>query len=347
MRLSELCDINMGQSPKSEYYNNDGQGLPFLQGNRTFGTKYPIFDTYTTVATKIAEAGDVIMSVRAPVGDVNITPVQMCLGRGVCSLRHKDGEQEFLYYLMKHHASDLINRESGTVFGSVNRHDIANLEVEVPPLSEQIEIGRTLRAMDDKIENNSKINHHLEQIALAIYQERFGTSKPNGILGKIATISSGKRPQMKVAEKSEEINIPILGASAIMGYTDQILYSEKILVIGRVGTHGVIQRYNRPSWPSDNTLVLKSESYELVYQILRSIEFSNMNRGSTQPLITQTDLKNVPIYIPTSVELDEFETTVNSLMKQYEDNLIENESLASLRDTLLPKLIFGEISVTD
>lgn len=161
MRLEEICEINMGQSPKSEYYNTEGQGLPFLQGNRTFGSKYPTFDTYTTLATKVAEAGDVIMSVRAPVGDVNITPLKMCLGRGVCGLRHKDGEQEFLYYLMRYYANELVNRESGTVFGSVNRNDIDNLEVEVPPLPEQVEIGRTLRALDDKIENNTAINHHL------------------------------------------------------------------------------------------------------------------------------------------------------------------------------------------
>ncbi|MCL2821464.1 MAG: restriction endonuclease subunit S [Oscillospiraceae bacterium] len=170
MKLDELCEINMGQSPKSEYYNTDCDGLPFLQGNRTFGAKYPTFDTYTTLSTKIAEAGDVIMSVRAPVGDVNITPVNMCLGRGVCALRHKNGQQEFLYYLMRHYAHKLINQESGTVFGSVNRNDIANLEINVPPIAEQIGIGRILGALDNKIENNAAINHNLEQMAQAIFK---------------------------------------------------------------------------------------------------------------------------------------------------------------------------------
>ena len=159
--LSDICEINMGQSPKSEYYNNNCEGLPFLQGNRTFGSKYPTFDTYTTFSTKTAEAGDVIMSVRAPVGDVNITPVKMCLGRGICSLRHKDGEQEFLYYLMRYYSKDLIKRESGTVFGSINRNDIAALVISIPPLIEQVEIGQILRALDDKIANNTAINHHL------------------------------------------------------------------------------------------------------------------------------------------------------------------------------------------
>jgi type I restriction enzyme, S subunit len=159
--LGDICDINMGQSPKSEYYNTNCEGLPFLQGNRTFGSKYPTFDTYTTFITKTAEARDVIMSVRAPVGDINITPVKMCLGRGVCGLRHKYGEQEFLYYLMRYYSQDLIKRESGTVFGSINRNDIAALNVSIPPLIEQVEIGQILRALDDKIADNTAINHHL------------------------------------------------------------------------------------------------------------------------------------------------------------------------------------------
>lgn len=161
MKLGELCEITMGQSPKSSFYNSEKEGMPFLQGNRTFGDKYPTFDTWTSFVTKEASAGDVIMSVRAPVGDVNITPLDMCLGRGVCGLRHKEGAQEFLYYLMRHSKESLLNRENGTVFGSVNRTDITNLEVKVPTLERQIEIGKTLAVIDAKIENNKKINHHL------------------------------------------------------------------------------------------------------------------------------------------------------------------------------------------
>ena len=82
--------------------------------------------------TKQAKAGDVIMSVRAPVGELNITPIDMCLGRGVCSLRMKNGNQSFLFYMMKYYVPYLIRKESGTVFGSVNKNDINNLEVDIP-----------------------------------------------------------------------------------------------------------------------------------------------------------------------------------------------------------------------
>ena len=160
--LGDIANVTMGQSPKSEFYNSERQGVPFLQGNRTFGKRYPTFDTYTTKVTKIAHAGDVIMSVRAPVGDLNFAPADMCLGRGVCGIRMKNGNQDFLFYLLKYYMPWLLNRESGTVFGSVNRNDINGLEVEVPDdVDVQRRIARMLTMFDEKIEENDKINKNL------------------------------------------------------------------------------------------------------------------------------------------------------------------------------------------
>lgn len=160
--LGDIADITMGQSPKSEYYNSEGNGIPFLQGNRTFGKRYPFFDTFTTMPTKIAKAGDVIMSVRAPVGDLNFTPVDMCLGRGVCGIRMKNGNQEFLYYLLKYYMPHLLNKESGTVFGSVNRNDINGLEFDIPyNEKEQQCVARLLTMLDEKIDENDKVNENL------------------------------------------------------------------------------------------------------------------------------------------------------------------------------------------
>ena len=161
-KLGDIAEVTMGQSPKSEFYNNDGEGMPFLQGNRTFGSRYPTFDTYTTAPTKIAHAGDVIMSVRAPVGDLNYTPVDMCLGRGVCSLRMKNGNQDYLFYLLKANMSGLLSKENGTVFGSVNRNDILGLVVNIVEDDvQQRKIARFLAMIDDKIENNIAINNNL------------------------------------------------------------------------------------------------------------------------------------------------------------------------------------------
>ena len=175
--LGDIADVTMGQSPKSEFYNTDGQGMPFLQGNRTFGKKYPVFDTYTTMPTKTAKAGDVIMSVRAPVGDLNVTPVDMCLGRGVCGIRMKNGNQDFLFYLLKYYMPHLVNKESGTVFGSVNRNDINGLAIKIPDsFKEQRRIARMLAVFDEKIENNEAINENLLRQTCTLFHSMFISS---------------------------------------------------------------------------------------------------------------------------------------------------------------------------
>ncbi|RGF52055.1 restriction endonuclease subunit S [Eubacterium sp. AF36-5BH] len=161
-KLKDIVNVTMGQSPKSEFYNTTGEGVPFLQGNRTFGLKYPTFDTFTTKVTKMANAGDVIMSVRAPVGDLNITPSDVCLGRGVCSLRMKNENQEFLYYMMKYYVPKLVNMESGTVFGSVNKNDINELKIDIPAdENQQLKISKILSIIDEKIKINNDINNNL------------------------------------------------------------------------------------------------------------------------------------------------------------------------------------------
>ena len=163
VELGDIAEVTMGQSPKSEYYNNDEDGLPFLQGNKTFGFKYPSFDMYTSSITKIAKKGSILMSVRAPVGDLNIASEDLCIGRGLCSLNMKKGNNNFLYYLLKFNLPNLLNRESGTVFGSINKKDIETLEVAIPKEeSIQYKIVDILLSIDNLIIILKKINHNLE-----------------------------------------------------------------------------------------------------------------------------------------------------------------------------------------
>lgn len=233
---------------------------------------------------------------------------------------------------------------------------IKGIELNLPPLEVQNKIAKVLSALDNKIELNNAINNNLEQQAQAIFKswfvdfEPFGNTMPDdwklGKLDEISNITSGKRPAQKSKEKNKEMFIPIIGASSTMGYTNDVLYNEKILVTGRVGTHGIVQKISFPCWTSDNTLVVKSDFYEYIYQILKTIDYASLNRGSTQPLITQTDLKNIEIIIPNNKVLTKFEHLISSLTKMQNQINKENEQLAQLRDTLLPKLMSGEIDVS-
>jgi len=367
--LGDICEINMGQSPKSEYYNTNCEGLPFLQGNRTFGIKYPTFDIYTTFLTKIAEAGDIIMSVRAPVGDVNITPMKMCLGRGVCGLRHKDGEQEFLYYLMRYYSQDLINRESGTVFGSINRNDIAALTVTIPPLSEQIKIGQTLRALDDKIVNNSKINHHLEQTAQTLFKAWVADCSDYVTVGDvvdnildyapnksnpIVLVNSGDVHNGHFLHHTLSANENLKGHFKKRFSKGDILYSE----IRPRNRHFAFVSFEAEKYvASTRLMVLRNKPdcifQSILYQHLKSDEvieqFATMTetRSGTFPQGCFADLASIPIAVNSLDRQREVAAFLDNVLLTIAANDDESTHLATIRDTLLPRLMSGELSVTD
>lgn len=376
-KLEEIVDITMGQSPKSEYYNNEGNGYPFLQGNRTFGFKYPVFDTYTEVMTKPAKAGDVIMSVRAPVGDLNITPVDMCLGRGVCSLRMKNGNQSFLYYMMKYYVPNLLKKESGTVFGSVNLKDISGLEIDIPN-DEQVQsiIARYLEAIDDKIELNNMINNNLEQQAQAIYRERFeGVASKNlpfgwrvVALGDVATISNKSFNPTKESERMlehysipafDEARFPVFEPSASIK-SNKFVIDASCFMISKLNP--TKKRVWKPYCLTENAvcstefIVYKAKDKaitDFLYSVIDSSSFSDFmcshvtgSTGSRQRT-TPSDTLSYEFILPSEEDLADFQSLVTPMYAQMRINIIENDKLKRLRDSLLPKLMSGEIDVSN
>ena len=269
-------------------------------------------------------------------------------------------DKQYLFYVLKWlkpRFTAIASNKQTTGLGHVTVKDLKELMVPLPELHEQQAIGTYLSTIDAKIAVNEKINDNLQQQVYALFDSWFVSFDQTdgkmpadwreGTLGEITTITSGKRPPMKQPTATTEVSIPLVGAASIMGFTNAVLYNEPILVTGRVGTHGVVQRFQSPCWTSDNTLVIKSEFYEYAFQALQRVDYVNMNRGSTQPLITQTDLKNVSIVIPAEAILLEYEKIAGTLMAMYESYRKENERLAVLRDTLLPRLMNGEIDVSD
>ena len=268
-------------------------------------------------------------------------------------------DKDFLYYVLANDEFFLYSMATskGTKMPRGDKDSIMQYEIPDIGLDRQRKIASVLKSLDDKIQLNIAINNNLLEQASSIYQAWFEdfilsdrscpTAWKQGTLAEIADITSGKRPPVKSAEKTDTAIIPIVGAASVMGYTTEANHTDKILVTGRVGTHGVVQRFNLPCWTSDNTLVITSVFYEYTFQILQRINYRAMNRGSTQPLITQSDMNKVPILIPDKETLLKFETLVGQLMEQYQANLLENGKLVELRDVLLPQLMSGELDVSN
>ena len=308
------------------------------------------------------QRGDILITSEAPFGQIFFwdSDEKIVLSQRLFCVRIKpEYDARFIYYYMTtpEFQSELDGRATGTTVIGLRQPELMKCIIRCPEIQEQKVIAAILSSIDAKIIANEKVNDNLLEQASSIYQAWFedfilsdGSCPPSwkqGTLAGIADITSGKRPPVKSAEKTDNAIIPIVGAASVMGYTTEANHTDKILVTGRVGTHGVVQRFNSPCWASDNTLVITSAFYEYTFQILQRIDYRTLNRGSTQPLITQGDMNKVPILIPDNETLLKFETLVGQLMKQYQVNLLENDKLAELRDALLPKLMSGEIDVSD
>lgn len=150
--ISEGFNLTMGQSPPGDSYNEDGNGIPFYQGRTDFGFRFPSRRIYCTAPTRYAKPGDTLVSVRAPVGDINMADEECCIGRGVAAVRHKSGAISFTYHAMANLAPDFARFEAeGTVFGSINKQNFENLRFVIPPPQVIAAYERLAAPLDDQI----------------------------------------------------------------------------------------------------------------------------------------------------------------------------------------------------
>lgn len=296
---------------------------------------------------------------------------------GFAVITSKNIHPQFLYYYISmdrytYYLSAIADMHT-SVYPACNPDVIENSLIPYPPFPEQRAIAKILSDLDEKIELNRQMNKTLESIAQTIFKHWFvdfefpnEQGKPYKLsggkmvmsdvgqipigweiqnLGRIIEITSGKRPTEKSESKSDEFCVPLYGASSIVGYVKESLCDEQILIIGRVGTHGVVQRIKPPAFPSDNTLIIRPKYYEYTYQILKNIDYDAYNVGTTQPLITQSSVKDIDVVIPATLVLMKFESIVTCLYSKIHENLAENEHLSQIRDSLLPELMLGEVKV--
>jgi len=157
--LGDIADIVMGQSPKSEFYNQEGEGLPFHQGVGSYGCRFAVDNTFTTSYTRIAQAGSILFSVRAPVGRLNITKNKIVIGRGLAAISDKRGFQSFLFYMLKERffKDDIVG--NGSIFASISKDELlnqkfilANVELIEKFNNYASELDRKLAGLDKQIQ---------------------------------------------------------------------------------------------------------------------------------------------------------------------------------------------------
>lgn len=168
-KLGEVCKVTMGQSPPGESYNEDGIGIPFFQGRADFDFRFPRKRIYTTDPRRFADKFDTLVSVRAPVGDMNIATENCCIGRGLAAVIERNGNYSFTYYFLKELTEQFKGFEdNGTVFGSINKNDFVNIPCIIPSIEIITSYEEKCRVIDDEIFNCEQESRTLTKIRDAI-----------------------------------------------------------------------------------------------------------------------------------------------------------------------------------
>ncbi|WP_204201079.1 restriction endonuclease subunit S [Mammaliicoccus sciuri] len=392
VKLGEISIITMGQSPKSEFYS-EIDGTPFLQGNRTFQHIYPIIDTYTKKVTKLANANDILFSVRAPVGDINIAPVDLCIGRGLCAIRSINNNQEFLFYLLKSIINELESQATGTIFSSVNKKTLENFIVNIPNEKQQKNIGTILSNLDKKIELNQKIIANLEELSQTLFKcwfvdfefpdENGNPYKSSG--GEMVDSELGEIPKgwnvknlddianyvnglamQKFKPTDNQNSLPVVKIKELKnGSTDEnsnrctseipdkALINDGDIIFSWSATLLVKMWCGGKAGLNQHLFKVSSDKYPkwfYYYWTKRYIDYfigiAN-DKATTMGHINRKHLSHAKILIPNDSTLEKFSRTFDDLLEKELSVSKESKRLIELRDTLLPKLMSGEIEIPD
>ena len=297
---------------------------------------------------------DIVFSYETKLGEAAIIPkgFRCCLGRRLGLLRVNDkliDPHFLLYYYLSPIFQAVIHERTihGTTVDRIPLLDMPKFPLILPPLPEQRAIASVLSSLDDKIDLLHRQNKTLESMAETLFRQWFieeaDEGWEDGKLDSIMILSNGK------ARPNTEGLIPVYGGNGVLVYTDQFNYDGESIIIGRVGAYcGSLYFEENKIWVSDNALHAKArdpmENYYLFY-LLKNLELNSFAEGSSHPLLTQTLLRSIDILLPLKEKRQKFSSVAKLIHSKIIQNRKSIRTLESLRDTLLPKLMSGEVRV--
>jgi type I restriction enzyme S subunit len=379
-KLFNVAVITMGQSPPGESYNEAGEGMPMFQGKAEFREKYPVPVKWTTQPMRIAKEGDILISVRAPVGPTNIAPFECCIGRGLAALR-ADGEkldQSFLHYYLRYIEPKFSLRGQGSTFAAIGRNDLETLPIPLPPLAEQRRIVEILDQADAVRKLHREADAIAERILPALFYKMFGDPVRNEkgwkkeILGKHIRVQGGFAFKsddfqekgillVRIGNlKDERINVNGDAAYLPEHYLSE--YSEYRLNVGDVlialtgATTGKLARYfgsDPPALLNQRVgLFQRREGSQIrldyLYYVMKSERAQNYiwqhARGFGQPNIAPRQIEEYELPIP-PVELQtEFELKCKEILEITDEARESRKLLESTFSVLLHRAFTGELT---
>ncbi|WP_313504532.1 restriction endonuclease subunit S [Kaistella carnis] len=364
-KIKDVALVTAGQSPEGKHYNSNGHGLPFFQGKKEFGDKFiGEAKVWTSFVTKIAEEGDILMSVRAPVGPVNFAIEKCCIGRGLAAIRVKERfDKDFLFLYFKHIEHQLTGN-AGAVFNSINKGQIEDLDIPMPSFLEQKALVEKLDFAFDAIEKaKANIKKNVEN-AKELLQSKLNaifTQKSEGweekTLNEISKNLDSKRIPITKNVRTEGA-IPYYGASGIVDYVEDFIFDGTYLLISEDGANLLARTYpiafsvDGKFWVNNHAHILEFKDFvtqKFVEYYLNSIKLDNYVTGMAQPKLSQTSLNKIIVPIPVNnikeqekivAKLDFLSNQTKLLQEKYKHKLA---NLEELKKSILEKAFKGEL----
>ncbi|CAA6803367.1 MAG: Type I restriction-modification system, specificity subunit S (EC [uncultured Sulfurovum sp.] len=376
--IGDVCTVIAGQSPKSSFYNNDGDGLPFYQGKKLFGNKFISSpNTWTTKITKEALKDDILMSVRAPVGPINFATERICIGRGLAAIRAEEKiNKEYLFYFLMHNENEIIGN-TGAVFNSINKKQIGDLKILMPAtLPEQTEIVNTLdkafAQIDQAKANLEKNLHNAQELFQSKLNEVFSQRGEGWVekkLGEIASVEYGFTAKstaegtfryVRITDIDTKGNL-ILDDKKYIEATEEaskFQLKENDILMARTGaTFGKVLLYKdyEPSVFASYLIRIhftENISNELYWYFSKSqfywSQANTLSSGSAQPHFNGKALKEVIFSYPKSIEeqeklIIEFKSLLDEIEKLQTHYQHKLNNLEELKKSILQKAFAGEL----
>ena len=377
--ISEIVTLIGGGTPKtsvSEYWGGHVPWLSVVDFNN--GKKY-VFDTEKKIteeglknsSTKLLEKGDIIISARGTVGVVAMLGKKMAFNQSCYGVRaNENSSNEYVYYLLKDRVSNFLQYSHGGVFDTITRDTFKEIDILLPPIPEQRAIASILSSLDDKIDLLHRQNQTLEQMAETLFRQWF-VERPlsgaegeadedweEGVLGDVIEIFDNKRVPLSKMQRNkmkEGELYPYYGAASIMDYVNDYLFDGEYILLGEDGTvrtdegYPVLQYATGKFWVNNHAHILRAKEPYNNFFIWNYLSKKNIDRivtGAVQPKINQGNLKSLDFPKFPLELVKRFNEQVEPLFKKINQNKTQIRTLTAMRDTLLPKLMSGEVRVS-
>ncbi len=418
--FSHIAEIIMGQSPKGEEVNNEGIGLPLLNGPTEFTDRYPAPVQHTAYAKKISLPGDILFCVRgSTTGRMNYSDQKYCIGRGLAAIRGRNGyPTPYVKAVLETYLPKLLAAATGSTFPNVSKDLINNIPVSVLPVENACNISKLIELQEEKVFTNNQINQTLEQMAQALFKSWFVNFEP--VKAKMAVLEAGgshedatlaamtaisgknadalavferEHPEQyaelkataelfpsamqdselgdipegwylqrfsniatlhygKALKKTERIEGPysVYGSGGITGSHNSYLVEGPGIIVGRKGSIGTLYWEDGKFHPIDTVYYVENKEgvpLTYLYYLMGTLNLSSMNTDAAVPGLNRDNVYRLETINPEIAILNEFNNHVSALRNMIQRNKSSTETLTQLRDTLLPKLLSGEITLPE